>query len=76
MDATDLKILAILQEDSSVSVGEIAGRVGLWTMVARKRRYYCLAVRVIRRIYSFVFYASVAANDLKILAILQQDSSE
>ena len=29
MDATDLKILAILQEDSSVSVGEIAGRVGL-----------------------------------------------
>ncbi|MEA3009629.1 MAG: Lrp/AsnC family transcriptional regulator [Sphingomonadales bacterium] len=29
MDATDLKILAILQEDASVSVGEIAGRVGL-----------------------------------------------
>ena len=29
MDATDLKILAILQEDSSVSVGDIAGRVGL-----------------------------------------------
>ena len=29
MDGTDLKILAILQEDASVSVGEIAGRVGL-----------------------------------------------
>lgn len=29
MDATDLKILAILQEDASVSVGDIAGRVGL-----------------------------------------------
>ena len=29
MDATDLKILAILQEDASVSVGEIANRVGL-----------------------------------------------
>jgi Lrp/AsnC family transcriptional regulator len=29
MDATDLRILAILQEDASVSVGEIAGRVGL-----------------------------------------------
>ena len=29
MDTTDLKILAILQEDSSVSVGEIANRVGL-----------------------------------------------
>ncbi|HEX9963462.1 MAG TPA: Lrp/AsnC family transcriptional regulator [Allosphingosinicella sp.] len=29
MDGTDLKILAILQEDASVSVGEIANRVGL-----------------------------------------------
>jgi Lrp/AsnC family transcriptional regulator len=29
MDGTDLKILAILQDDASVSVGEIAGRVGL-----------------------------------------------
>ncbi len=29
MDAVDLKILAILQEDSTVSVGEIAKRVGL-----------------------------------------------
>jgi Lrp/AsnC family transcriptional regulator, cysteine-sensing transcriptional activator len=29
MDGTDLKILAILQEDASVSVGDIAGRVGL-----------------------------------------------
>ena len=29
MDGTDLKILAILQEDCSVSVGEIANRVGL-----------------------------------------------
>ena len=29
MDATDLKILAILQEDASVSVGEIANRVAL-----------------------------------------------
>src|SRR4051812_38024878 len=29
MDSTDLKILAILQDDASVSVGEIAGRVGL-----------------------------------------------
>jgi Lrp/AsnC family transcriptional regulator len=29
MDGTDLKILAILQEDASISVGDIAGRVGL-----------------------------------------------
>lgn len=29
MDATDLKILAILQEDASISVGEIAKRIGL-----------------------------------------------
>jgi Lrp/AsnC family transcriptional regulator len=29
MDRTDLKILAILQEDSSLSVAEVAGRVNL-----------------------------------------------
>lgn len=29
MDATDIKILGILQEDASMSVGEIANRVGL-----------------------------------------------
>jgi Lrp/AsnC family transcriptional regulator len=43
MDAVDLKILAILQEDASVSVAEIAGQVGLsqtpcWRRIQRLER--------------------------------------
>lgn len=37
MDHTDLKILAILQEDASVSVAEIAGRVNLSQTPAWRR---------------------------------------
>ena len=49
MDATDLRILAILQEDCSVSVGEIAGRVGLSQTPCWRRIQRLEETGVIRR---------------------------
>ena len=49
MDATDLKILAILQEDASVSVGEIANRVGLSQTPCWRRIQRLEASGVIRK---------------------------
>lgn len=51
MDDTDLKILAILQEDASLSVAEIAGRVNLsqtpcWRRIQRLERDGVIAGRV------------------------------
>lgn len=49
MDATDLKILAILQEDSSLPVGEIANRVGLSQTPCWRRIQKLEATGVIRK---------------------------
>lgn len=49
MDATDLKILAILQEDSSIAVGEIANRVGLSQTPCWRRIQKLEATGVIRK---------------------------
>lgn len=49
MDRTDLKILAILQEDASLSVGEIAGRVNLSQTPAWRRIQKLEAAGVIQR---------------------------
>ncbi|MCA1652611.1 MAG: Lrp/AsnC family transcriptional regulator [Sphingomicrobium sp.] len=49
MDATDLKILAMLQEDSSVSVSEIADRVGLSQTPCWRRIQRLEASGVIRK---------------------------
>jgi Lrp/AsnC family transcriptional regulator len=51
MDRTDLKILAILQEDSSLSVAEVAGRVNLsqtpcWRRIQRLEAQGVIARRV------------------------------
>jgi len=51
MDATDLKILAILQEDASLSVAEVAGRVNLsqtpcWRRIQKLEEQGVIARRV------------------------------
>jgi Lrp/AsnC family transcriptional regulator len=51
MDATDLKILAILQEDASLSVAEVAGRVNLsqtpcWRRIQRLEEQGVIVRRV------------------------------
>jgi Lrp/AsnC family transcriptional regulator len=51
MDGTDLKILAILQQDASVSVADIAGRVGLsqtpcWRRIQRLEEQGVIRKRV------------------------------
>jgi len=49
MDATDLKILAILQDDASLPVGEIANRVGLSQTPCWRRIQKLEASKVIRK---------------------------
>ncbi len=49
MDATDLKILALLQEDASMSVGEIGNRVGLSQTPCWRRIQRLEATGVVRK---------------------------
>jgi Lrp/AsnC family transcriptional regulator len=76
MDATDRKILAILQEDASLSVAEIAGRVNLSQTPCWRRIQRMEASGVIQRRVAILDPEKVGCGIGVFLAIETADHSQ
>jgi Lrp/AsnC family transcriptional regulator len=75
MDSTDLKILAILQEDASMAVAEIADRVNLSQTPCWRRIQRLEASGVIRRRVALVDPAKIGMDISVFVAIETNDHS-
>lgn len=75
MDSTDLKILAILQEDASMAVAEIAARVNLSQTPCWRRIQRLEASGVIRRRVALLDPAQVGMDISVFVAIETHDHS-
>jgi len=75
MDSTDLKILAILQEDASVAVAEIASRVNLSQTPCWRRIQRLEASGVIRRRVALVDPAKIGMDISVFVAVETNDHS-
>lgn len=75
MDSTDLKILAILQEDASMAVAEIASRVNLSQTPCWRRIQRLEASGVIRRRVALLDPAKIGMDISVFLAIETNDHS-
>ena len=76
MDAIDRKILAVLQEDASLSVAEIGSRVGLSSTPCWKRIQRLEADRVIERRVAVVDQAKIGLGITVFVSVETDDHSQ